>query len=164
LVRAQVHSSKHYFQMSLFTVLGSAINNQILAQAEAVGSVLSVSQIREGSTIKAVFVELWVRSAELSPGSFVVTLEKVPGAVTVLMSVAESSALGTYDNKKNILFTSQALTNENSADAIPILRDWIKIPKSKQRFGLKDQLVLNVHSQAPIDNVFCGFSTYKEYF
>ncbi len=164
MVRAQVQSIKHYFQMSLTTQVGGSISNNILAQGEAVGSVLAIPSVREGALIKAVFVELWIRSTELSPGSVVVTLEKVPGGTTVLMTVAESSALDAYDNKKNIFYTTQGLTNENSADAIPFVRQWFKIPKGKQRFGRKDQLILNIHSQATIDNIFCGVAVYKEYF
>ncbi len=163
MVRAVVHSSKHYVQMSLNTVTAGAIDNKILIQAEAVGSVLTATQVREGSTIKAVFVEMWIRAGSTSPGSFIINLEKVPGGVTVLQTVAEAAALGTYDNKKNVFFMSQALSNDQDADAIPVLRQWIKIPKSKQRFGLKDQLILNV-SAIGIDLINCGFATYKEYF
>ncbi len=162
-MRAVVHSEKHYFQMSIFTVVASAIAQREIIKSVAVDAKDSVSEVTEGSVIKAVYVELWVRASEVSPGSFVVTLEKLPGGMTVNMSAAQSAALGDYPNKKNILFCSQALTNDQDADAIPILRQWVKIPKSKQRFGLGDALTLNLHAIGAIDLVFCGFATYKEY-
>ncbi len=78
------------------------------------------------------------------------------------MTAAQSAALHAYDNKKNVLYHTQGLTNDADADAIPFIRQWFKIPKGKQRFGLDDTLLLAVHSQA-LDHVICGFMTYKEY-
>jgi len=55
------------------------------------------------------------------------------------------------------------LVNDQDADATPILRQWVKIPKTKQRFGLKDKLVLQVFAQGALDLTACGFELYKEY-
>jgi len=43
------------------------------------------------------------------------------------------------------------------------MRGWYKIPKTKQRFGLGDRLVLQIASQGTDALDFCGFATYKEY-
>ncbi len=86
--------------------------------------------------------------------------ETVPAAPYRISSPA---ALGDYTNKKNILYTTQALSNDQDADAIPLFKGWIRIPKSKQRFGLDDQLNFHVFAQA-LDQNICGFVTYKEYF
>ncbi len=163
MVRAQVHSVKHYVQHSLTTTVAGAVTSVLLVNAKEVSGVVSVSDVREGSTVKAVWLELWIRSPEASPGSFVFTIEKQPGGITVNPSAVNMAALGDYTNKKNILYTSQALTNDNSADAIVVYKGWIRIPKSKQRFGLDDNLIFTVFAQA-LDNVTCGFVTFKEYF
>jgi len=42
-------------------------------------------------------------------------------------------------------------------------KGWIKIPKSKQRMGLGDRIVVQTFAQA-LDMIDCGFETYKEYF
>ncbi len=162
-MRAPIHSVKHYVQTSLTTVAGPSI-----LAVELVNSVIgpdadSVSEVREGAIVKAVYVEYWLRAAGTSPGTAIVTLEKTPGIGTVNMSAAQSSALGSYPNKKNIFYTFMGLINDQDADAIGLVRQWIKIPKSKQRFGLNDKLFLNVHSNTTVDILLCGFCTYKEY-
>ncbi len=162
-MRAPVTSSKHYVQKSLTTVIGGAIDVIVLAHAVERGnvSVGNAFEVADGSVVKAVFIEMWVRSTELSPGTALISLVKVSQNTSI--TFAEQTALQTYDNKKNVLYHTQGLTNENSADGIPFVRGWFKIPKGKQRFGLGDKLVLGVSSQAAIDNVICGFATYKEY-
>jgi len=162
MVRPQVHSVKHYVQQSLRTVTASTVESTIVVLAENVSSVNAVNEVTEGNTVKAVYFELWLRTQDTAPGSFVVIVEKIiSGGANP--SAANMAALGSYANKKNILFTSQALINDQDADAIPVLRQWVKIPKTKQRFGLKDKLVLQVFAQGALDMTACGFETYKEY-
>ncbi len=160
-MRAPIHSNKHYVQKSLSTILAAAVDVNDIVIAVTPSGVNLVNEVVEGALVKAVFIEEWFRTGDTSPGSFVTILEKVPGAQGP-PSAAEMAALGTYNNKKNILFTSQALLNDQDADAIPILRGWIKIPKGKQRFGLGDTLRLVTFAQS-LDIIRCGFSTYKEY-
>jgi len=59
------------------------------------------------------------------------------------------------------LYTTQGLTSEQNANAVPIIRQWFKIPKGKQRFGLGDQMVLNISAaQEGVEN--CGMFIFKE--
>ncbi len=160
-MRPIVNSNKHYVQVSLASITAANQLNTTIATAKDVPASGNASQVRSGSVIKAVFVEMWVRGGETSPGSVLITLEKVPGSGT-LPTFAEHVALHTYDNKKNILYHTQGLTNNNTADAIPFVRGWFKIPKGKQRFGLDDTLNLGIAAQA-LDSIVCGFMTYKEY-
>ncbi len=157
-------AAKHFVQTSIATVAAGAILNTELVRGEAVGDVDAVNEVREGAQVKAVYFEIWIRSGEVTPGSFIFTIEKVPGAVTTLMSAADAAALGTYDNKKNILYTSQGLVNDADSIATPVIKGWVKIPKSKARFGLKDQLMWNLSASGAIDLHVCGFVTYKEYY
>jgi len=72
------------------------------------------------------------------------------------------AALGDWDNKKNILFTSQGLINDVDSSAMNLYRGWIKIPKSKQRMGLGDLVSWHLRTVGQSLN-FCGFELYKEY-
>ncbi len=159
-MRAPIHSVKHYVQESLATVLAGANKQITIAHAVAIQSVDNKIEVQEGSIIKAVYVEMWVRTGDTAPGTSLLTLVKVP--LNTTMSFANQVDLHNYENKKNILYHTQGLINDQDADATPFIRQWFKIPKSKQRFGLGDKLVLCIAAQA-LDNIICGFFTYKEY-
>ncbi len=161
MVRPMVHSTKHYLQSSLRTVVAGANDNVTHIDAVAVVDKNATNEVEEGSTVKAIYIEHWARTGDLAPGSFVYAVYKVPGGGAAF-STANMAALGSADNKKNILFTSQALLNDQDADAIPIIRGWVKIPKSKQRMGLGDRII-STHFAQVLDSIVCGFSTYKEY-
>ncbi len=161
MVRPMVHSSKHYVQNSLATIVGGAKLDIILASA-VVAPAAALNEIAEGSSLKACFLEQWLRSSEASPGTFIAALYKSPGS-GVSFSAAQMAGMGSSENKKNVLWFGQGLLNDNNADATAIMRSWYKIPKSKQRFGLGDRLILTIFAQAAIDLVSCGFTTYKEY-
>jgi len=105
---------------------------------------------------------LWVIGS-VSNQFFTITLEKLVGG-TGSMSVAGSSDLFTYANKKNVLYTTQGLaSNDGIAGPIRVMYGWYKIPKGKQRMGLTDKLMLNIHSRGSDDIIFCGVAIYKEY-
>ncbi len=161
-MRAPVTSSKHYVQRSLLTITAGTNDVTVIVQAVERGnvSVGNAFEVADGSVIKAVFVEMWIRGQSTSPGSVLLSLIKTPQNTSI--TFAEQVALHTYDNKKNVLYHTQGLTNDADADAIPFVRQWFKIPKGKQRFGLGDKLVLSVSAQA-LDSNICGFMTYKEY-
>ncbi len=157
-----VHSTKHYFQTSVATILAGAKLDIFIASAVDVLDKNLLNEVEEGNSIKACFNEYWLRSSEASPGSFIAALYKNPGA-GVVFTTAQLAAMGSSENKKNVFWFGQGLVNDNNADALAIQRGWYKIPKSKQRFGLGDQLVLSIFAQGAIDLLVCGFSTYKEY-
>ncbi len=118
-------------------------------------------EVLEGASIKALYVESWIRAAGASPGSYIMAVYKVPG-LAAPFNVSQMAAMFDSENKKNILFMSQALTNDNDADAIAIHRGWLKIPKSKQRMGLGDQWFMST-SAVGVDVTICGLEIYKEY-
>ncbi len=161
-MRPPIHSQKHYVQMTRSSVATVALNSEDLALSVAVANKNTVDEVVEGCIIKAVFVELWLLDAG-NDGSFVVTLAKYPSGLGAL-TFAGSNALGTYANKKNLLYVSQGLTpNDGIAQPVPIIRQWFKIPKTKQRFGLGDKLRLTITSNSLQEVFYCGFATYKEY-
>ncbi len=159
-MRPVIHSQKHYVQISRSTVLTVAATtiDLVLARAAPTG----VDEVIEGAVVKAVFVELWLLNSS-NDGSDIVTVQK-SSSTAVAPTFANMNALDAYALKKNILFTHQGLSSNNGVgNPVQVLNGWIKIPKSKQRFGLGDELILNIANNGPSTLEFCGFATYKEY-
>ncbi len=114
-----------------------------------------------GGVVKAVFVELWILGTDQTISSTVVSLEKIPSDGN-MQTFAQSIDLHNYPNKNNIFKMSQGLVGDNSANPTPFFREWIAIPKGKQRMSLGDKIQLNI--SAITDDVdFCGLTIYKEY-
>ncbi len=156
-----VHSVKHYVQQSRSQVATVALVQINIAQSVESTVANLVDEVPEGTLIKAVFVEMWLLDSG-NDGSFVVTLERRPGGM-LGQNFSNSNSLGTYSNKKNILYTTQGLSPNNAiGNPVPIIREWFKIPKGKQRFGLDDRLVLNITNNGLNNLEFCGFFLYKE--
>ncbi len=155
-----INTEKHMVQISLSTVASGAITNLVFATAVSNPTAVP-SEIREGCIIKAIYLELWITSDDAGSGTSIVTLERVNGATTTLMTTAESAALNNYDNKKNVLHTQMGLTPSNVQYPQASLMGWFKIPKGKQRFGLNDRIVVNVHGQSN-GLQMCGHGIFKE--
>ncbi len=162
MVRPVVHSTKHYVQFSLSQVGTVSRVNERLAIAVNATAANLVDEVPEGTIIKAIYIELWVLDTG-NDGSGVIVLSKLP-LDTVGPSFTAMNALGTYNNKKNIFYTTQGLfPNDGVANPRVVMKGWFKIPKSKQRFGLGDTLVLTLANNSLQDLNYCGFATYKGY-
>ncbi len=160
-MRPVLYSRKHYVQVSLATIVAGANLNTIIAKSVDPAVLDAANEVAVGSTIKAVYIEMWVRSPETSPGTSLLSFYKA--SANQVMSFAEQIALHDYVQKNLVFYHTQGLTNDTDADAIPFIRQWFKIPKGKQRMAQGDTLNLAIAAQA-LDNVICGFMTYKEYF
>ncbi len=163
-MRPVIHSQKHYVQFSRASVSANAEVPAVLVDSVESTVANTVFEVTEGAVVKAVYVELWVEGSD-GDGSTIVILSKCPSNLAEA-TFTQMAALGTWTNKKNVLFTHQGLaTNDGISRPLPIMSGWYKIPKSKQRFGLGDRLVLQVACQTAGTSVidFCGFATYKEY-
>ncbi len=158
-MRPRVHTEKHYNQESLFVVAAGAISNRIIATAVAVPGTAD-NEVREGSIIDAVYCEMWIQTDDAALGSAIITFEKSPSD-RPLMTAANSASLNSYTNKKNILYTQMGLTPNQTQFPMAVIKGWMKVPKGKQRMGLGDRLLLNVHGQSNGISA-CGFFTYKE--
>ncbi len=160
---APITSIKHFAPLTSTTVAAGTVKNHVIVDAVAQPSVAASIDVVEGSIVKAVYCELWIHNnSGSSHGSFTVIIEKIPsnGGLPVL---ADMTNLTSYQNKKNILYTSQGILGPDDAQgAVPIHRSWVKIPKGKQRFGLGDRFVISVLA---LDQVYqaCGMFLYKEY-
>ncbi len=161
-MRAPIHSIKHYHQMTLTSVGAGAENEEVIIHAVEVVDKNTNEEVVEGAIVKAVFVELWVLG-QTNNQFFTIILHKLMSGLA-FATIANMADLGGYANKKNILYTTQGLApNDGVGQPVPVIRQWFKIPKGKQRFGLGDRLVLQVASRGDGITDYCGFATYKEY-
>ncbi len=161
-MKAPIVSRKHIVQHTQFIVPSSGVTVHTDAFGLAVQNVNAAFEVIEGSVIKAIYVEIWLLGNEPGQSTFVLIVEKAPSGVADPL-IANMTTLDAYDNKKNILFTSQGVIGENSANPTPVVRQWIKIPKGKQRFGLQDRFRVCIAAIGVADLVGCGVSIYKSY-
>ncbi len=162
MVRPMVHSTKHYVQLPIDQILtGTRQTNTIVSAVENTASNLA-TEVVEGTSIKAVYFEMWLQN-QSNLGEFIAVISKQQegnGGPTFV----EIATLFTYTNKKNVFWSSQGLTsNDAISGPVNIIRGWVKIPKSKQRFGLGDVLTLTISNVSANDLNRCGFAIYKAY-
>ncbi len=164
-MRPPITSEKHYVQTTPTTVAVGTVSFLSIVSAVHVQDkrASSGNEVTEGSVVKAIYVEIWLSSAEPADGasSFVATISKLSGADTGA-TFSEMIGLQQYDNKKNVFYTTQGLVSGDQANAVPIIRGWFKMPKGKQRMGFKDRIFVSIAGLAG-DVEYCGFSTFKEY-
>ncbi len=161
-MKALINSKKHIIQKSLTVVDEQTSNTTTLAIVNETPS--AVNEITIGAVVKAVYCEFWLLGESSQPCTATWSVEKLPNFNDV-MTQAEGQALDAYINKKNIFRIGQGIIGDSNSNPIPIIRDWVKIPKGKQRFGQGDALVLNVSCIGEANNglEICGVAIYKEY-
>ncbi len=116
----------------------------------------------EGAKIFQCYIELWLNGlGTTNPAKFQLCVVKLSAGQTA-PDFADMNNLTAYAGKKNILFTTQGILGRGGNQSVPILREWYKIPKGKQRFGLGDSVIalLAVTSES-IQS--CGLVIFKEY-
>ncbi len=160
-MRPIIHRTKHYVQQSRSQVATVALVSIDIVKSVESTIANAVDEVAEGTIVKAVFVEMWLLDSS-NDGSFIVTLAKYPNA-RATCTFTESNALGTYANKANMLYVTQGLSPNNGVgNPVPIIRQWFKIPKGKQRMALGDTIRLCITNNGLNNLEFCGFFTYKE--
>ncbi len=160
-MKAPINSEKHIVQQSFSTIASTAIENIQTLNTVTVAS-SATNTVVQGSIVKNVFVEIWIIGGSQQPGSFTLCVLKLPGAASD-PTTGEFASLGTYANKKNILYTTQGLVGDANTNPIPIVRQWVKIPKGKQRMGLGDKILVTIRNNTTDTLDFCGQQIYKEY-
>ncbi len=160
-MRAPINSLKHYVQMSLATATAGALVQTDLAVAQEVAPTGGAAGVRVGAIVKAIYVELWVRG-ETNQGAFQVAFGKA-SASSAGPTFAELGNLHDYNEKNNVFYFSQGLSTDSNTFPTPVLKQWLKIPKGKQRMALGDRFYIVVSGLA-LAVEFCGMSVYKEYF
>lgn len=161
-MRAPIVSRKHIFQHTQTNITSGAVSTQEEARAVATQDVNAPNEVIEGSVVKAIFIEYWLIGAT-NEGSFVLIVEKALG-LQANPTITNMTTLDAYPNKKNVLFISQGLISSDAGgNPTPVLRQWIKIPKGKQRMGLGDRIRVSIAAIGAEDVTFCGFVVYKSY-
>ncbi len=163
---APIQTIKHFVHLSQGAIAANTMFNLDVVHAVSVASVgAATDEVEEGSIVKAVYVELWITnngSAGIN-NSFNITVVKKMGSDPD-MTQAQAANLASYQNKKNILYTTQGIFGSaSSGNTVPILRTWIMIPKGKQRFGLDDRLMVNISNIGATTMERCGIFIFKEY-
>jgi len=162
MVRPMVHSTKHYVQFPISAIGTGTAGILKVVEAVAVLNKNLAHEVEEGSSVKAVYFELWIQN-EGTLSEFIMTITKDPEGAPG-PNFTEQATLNAYTNKKNVLYTTQGLApNDGVSGPINIIRGWVKIPKSKQRFGLGDKINMVVSNVSANDLLRCGFVTFKEY-
>ncbi len=158
-----INTVKHYVQTSIGVIATGVLESIPIVNAVVAPATGTSADVKEGSVVKAVYIERWLSGNLLDQTTqFTLTVEKKREQEPV-MTFAQSQNLGAYPNKKNILYTTQGVVNsiQSGAPTVPVIRQFMLIPKGKQRFGLDDQLVVNI--AAIVSLVRCGVATFKEY-
>ncbi len=162
-MKVPINSIKHIVQHTTTTVASASVTTLADVKGRAFqSSVNSADDIVQGTVIKAIFIELWLLGTSANASSFVIMFEKSPGGQAD-PTFTEMSTLDAYPNKKNVLYTTQGLIGSKDTNAVPIYRDWVKIPKGKQRFGLNDDFKINIAVLGADSMQFCGTTIYKGY-
>ncbi len=160
---APISSIKHYVAQTNVNVATGVTLVHTSVDAVAKGALRSATNIvEEGAVIKAIHLEYWLKGvATSSTSQFVFIVYKLPSGLAIPDST-DMAALQAWPNKKNILFSSQGvLSQADAGQSIPVVRDWIKIPKGKQRFGLEDKFQIAIFTVGTLN--ICGLVVYKEY-
>ncbi len=159
-----IMSVKHYVHQTNEFVATGALSSQRVVHAVVAPATGTAADVSEGSVVKAVYLERWILNSGATDTfcTFTLVVEKMPGNGTPI-TTTNMTNLGAYQNKKNILYTTQgALASAiDGAQGVPVIRNWVLIPKGKQRMGLDDEIVVTIHAIGSVQ--ICGISTYKEY-
>ncbi len=162
---APINSIKHYTAVTNTSIASGANLAVVVADSVVAPATGNAFDVKEGAVLKAVHLEYWLLGDGTAGQStqFIVVVEKVPANVASI-SAAQMLNIGAYTNKKNIFFTSQGIVSNftGGATTIPVIRDWMLIPKGKQRMGLSDRIVISFAAVGTAVRI-CGIATYKEY-
>lgn len=162
-MKAIINSIKHIVQTSLTLIQEQTVGTVgIISVADAQAT--TPNQVVVGAAIKAVYLEYWLMGESAQPCTATWIVEKIQNLAGPA-DQTEMQNLHDYTNKRNILKSGQGLIGDSNTNPIPIIREWIKIPKGKQRFALGDTLKLTVSCVGEADNglEICGLSIFKEY-
>ncbi len=161
MVKAMIHSEKRIVQITLGNITGGAVGGLELVIAKQDPTASAPQDVEIGTTVKAIYLELWLLGTGQQPNTSSVIVEKIQNSAGTA-AVADMQNLNGYANKRNILEMHQGLIGDANTNPTPFYRNWIKIPKGKQRFALGDSLSFIIHAITE-DIQFCGVAIFKAY-
>ncbi len=151
---------KHFVALTNAGQASGAVAVHQVVNALALGATINTTDdIIEGTLVQAVHVEYWLNNRGTDTTQFTLIVVKIPSNAAN-PTVTNMLNLQAYLNKKNILYTTQGNIGEKVNQSIPILNQWLLIPKGKQRFGLGDRLITALlPTGQEID--WCGMAIFK---
>ncbi len=162
---APINSVKHYVPRANVSLASGAGQANVVVNSVVAPAQTTAADVKEGAVVKAVHLEYWLWGGGTTgvDTQFVIVVEKAPSA-RASIGAAEMLNIGAYANKKNIFYQSQGVIGAgvDGSQAIPVIRDWLLIPKGKQRFGFGDRLVVSFTTVGSSIQI-CGQATFKEY-
>ncbi len=157
------NSIKHFVPRTNISVASGAVGKVVVANTADAPAISAVNDVREGATIKAVHLEFWINGqGATATTQFTIVLVKIPNAGADMTSTNLLNLMS-YDNKRNILYTTQGVLGNINNQSVAIIRDWFMLPKGKQRFARGDKLVVFITAVAETIK-WCGICIYKEYY
>ncbi len=162
-MRPIISSQKHIVQTSLSLIQEQTVLNTVVAVSVANEPATS-NQVVVGSVVKAIWFEYWLLGESAQPCTATWTIEKVAKSDDP-MTQSEGQDLMDYGNKSKIVKMGQGVIGDSNSNPIPVIREWVKVPKGMQRMALGDRWFINVSCIGEADNglELCGFALYKEY-
>ena len=159
-----IKSVKHIAQTSLTLVPEQTILNIQIAEVVEDEPGVTPNAIVVGSAVKALYLEYWLIGEGSQPTTATWSIEKVQNKA-LPMTHGFSQSMHIYPNKRNVFKIGQGVIGDSNTNPIPIIREWVKIPKGKQRMAQGDSLFFNVSCVGQANNgvEVCGTSLYKEY-
>ncbi len=164
MVRPVVNSIKN--DISFLTGLTAGANTVVnLAIAEDAPTTADADSVRNGSLVKAIWLEFWVSNAATHTigvsTAFEAYIMKNPGNN---LTGPVPGTVGTSNEKKFVIKGWKGLTGDRLA-GFPAYswKGWIKIPKRYHRMGTDDKWQLNVLATG-VDQILCLHIVYKWYF
>jgi len=160
-MRPIIQSQKRIVQVTLSNVIAGSTASVTIANAVQGAQTTAPNDVPVGSIIKAVYCEMWLLGDGQQPNTSTAMIVKVP-ADSGGPDASDFTNLNGWANKNNILKMHQGLVGDANANPIPFFREWIPIPKGKQRMAIGDQIQYNV--KAITEGLqFCGHFIFKVY-
>ncbi len=162
-MQAPLITIKHMTNIENTTIASGAVRSIEIVQAVGQAAVVNTGDVVEGSIVKTVYLEHWIKSngGAGTDTKFQLVIEKVPAGATSI-TFTQMNNLMTYPNKKNVFYVTQGVIGDGETQSLPVIRQWFMIPKGKQRFGLDDRFVLTISTTGAVIQS-CGLAIFKEW-
>ncbi len=156
-----VNSEKRIVQITLGHIAAMAQGSTNIVSARQDPTASDPREIKIGTIVKAVYLELWLLGDGQQPNTTSVWFYKLPSGVGVPTAGVIADMNG-WDNKNNIFEAHQGLVGDANTNPVPFFRGWIKIPKGKQRMSIGDKIGFSILAITE-GMQFCGLAIYKAY-
>ncbi len=160
-MKAPINSEKHIVQLTFQSTTEGNAGGATIISAVANPTGTNPTEVPVGSIIKAVYVEAWLVGNLQTASTGVIIVEKTQNDSSGA-DATQLSNLHNYENKRNIFHTQMGLIGAADTNPVPMIRQWIKIPKGKQRFALGDQMYI-LYKPITEGCEFCGLVIFKAY-